>query len=360
MFFKYLILLSLGSCILSLDDRRAELLTKDLIYRINKALIFFERNYELVNVDGLFGIRAAQGAFLNFKYKQLDPKLNLTLTSLTMRLSTLSKKIYDNLSRLPVDYVSNFELLINKPFIPKLKIRNGLSRNKIFFIEKFYKSQNQEFNEKFSDLCYSNILKKKNVDFQCLDYFTIDSASGYYLTHQLLFFIIADYTGYFSNTKEKLIEFLSHNSDRNLAIFLNNERNDFKTGLFKYYCNSIYIESDYLYKTYENANDFPQDLFIEQLFLCGSLGFSEFLKPKWLKLIFSFQNKNGCFNEKANEFDSNIEYLDFNEILDMIILRSSKTNERSKRYDSIMEDFCSAHETGLALAFFSLFLKSLI
>jgi len=34
-----------------------------LIYRLDKALIFFENNFHSVNVDGLFGIRIAEGMF---------------------------------------------------------------------------------------------------------------------------------------------------------------------------------------------------------------------------------------------------------------------------------------------------------
>ncbi len=37
-----------------------------LIYRLDKALTFFENNFHSVNVDGLFGIRIAEGLFLKY------------------------------------------------------------------------------------------------------------------------------------------------------------------------------------------------------------------------------------------------------------------------------------------------------
>jgi hypothetical protein len=48
-----------------------------LIYRLDKALNFFENNFHSVNVDGLFGIRIAEGLFLKYLSK-VSNLVNLT------------------------------------------------------------------------------------------------------------------------------------------------------------------------------------------------------------------------------------------------------------------------------------------
>ena len=47
---------------LKIQDVNFHLLER-LLYRLDKSLAFFEANYYSVNVDGLFGIRIAEGRF---------------------------------------------------------------------------------------------------------------------------------------------------------------------------------------------------------------------------------------------------------------------------------------------------------
>ena len=65
--------------------------------------------------------------------------------------------------------------------------------------------------------------------------------------------------------------------------------------LYNYYCSKIYKDVEIVSKNNKNINQFPKDMFIEQLLLCSMLGYDEFLESKWLKLVNRFQQLNGCF-----------------------------------------------------------------
>lgn len=55
----FLLVLSLGSVLP--DDQRSKDLTEDVISSLNRILEFFKRDYRSINLDGIFGLRVAQG-----------------------------------------------------------------------------------------------------------------------------------------------------------------------------------------------------------------------------------------------------------------------------------------------------------
>lgn len=68
---------------------------------------------------------------------------------------------------------------------------------------------------------------------------------------------------------------------------------------------------------------------------------------KWFFRIF-------IFSQRENRYDLNLKNVGFSKILSIV------DSKRTKRYDSLMKDGCSSHQTGLALAYFSLFLDFLL
>ena len=116
------------------------------------------------------------------------------------------------------------------------------------------------------------------------------------------------------------------------------------------------------------------------------LGYEEFLASKWLKIVNKFQQLNGCFGYLFSEWKYYLEkYFIFfsnrenpggksgiltdkkslvgNSVEKMYAfyyLKNPMNLKRSvqhKRYDKIMGEHCSSHETGLALALYSLSIK---
>ncbi|RNA03266.1 hypothetical protein BpHYR1_041487 [Brachionus plicatilis] len=330
-------------------------LIKQIVFRLDKAIDFFEQDYESVNLDGLFGIRISQGVFIQLKQKTKSNwffySLNKAIPQFSNRISHLANKVHSNLISLSIDYVDKFNRLVDRPFISQTKIHSGLiedSSLKVNFIK------NASFNEKLSDECYLQLLNGHYSDLiepRCFDFYTTDGTSGYSLTHQFLFFMIADNIGRFDDISVQLLDFLleEKNQDRNIAMYLaKGHVHDLRSLIFSYFCTRIYHDAESMFRNFKNANDFKQDLFIEQIVLCGSVGFEEFFRIEWLKLVFSFQNKNGCFNQRENTYEINLKNVALERIL------SEVSSKRVKRYDSLMKDGCSSHQTGLALAYFSL------
>lgn len=246
-------------------------LAKQVIFRLHKTLDFLEKDYESVNLDGLFAIRISQGVFIKLTHETKSNwfyyLLSKSIQSFNHRIGYLAKKVYKNLVDLSIEYIEQFDKLVKKPFILKTKIDTGLLDDHFL---KVNFNKNDTFNEKLSDLCYLQLINGKHGDFiepLCFKFYTTDGTSGYSLTHQLLFFMLADYFDRFDDVSEQLLEFLAkeRNKDKLMAIYLaHHHGKDLKDIIFKYFCSRIYHDANNLYNNFSNANLFKQDLFIEQ------------------------------------------------------------------------------------------------
>ena len=283
-------------------DREAIETFKKLLVHLHMGVKFFERNYKSVNVDGLYGIRIAQGAIAkldqNLKADKSQVKSeflsqvilrNNLVENLAIRLRNLANKIYNNVNQESPQYAGDFDLMINKPFV----INDSTDENPKF-INKHLKRPVVEasvendlitsFNEPFSDKCYSLLMRDNQANScatsdECFDFFTESKASEYYLTHQLLYFLIADHIGCSEPLIDKFLQYLRENGDKEISQVLlytltakNNNRNyqkrtqSYKERVLNYYCSKIYKESKLLYEQSPNTpiKHFSRDLFIEQ------------------------------------------------------------------------------------------------
>uniref|UniRef100_A0A8B9JNQ4 Uncharacterized protein n=1 Tax=Astyanax mexicanus TaxID=7994 RepID=A0A8B9JNQ4_ASTMX len=81
-----------------------------------------------------------------------------------------------------------------------------------------------------------------------------------------------------------------------------------------------------------------QDIFIENILLCGLAGFSDFYKADWLQHILQWQDRElGCFGK-----DEHCSQM-FEEFLDI-------PHKRVKRREKTLKDGCSSHMTGVAVS----------
>ncbi len=72
------------------------------------------------------------------------------------------------------------------------------------------------------------------------------------------------------------------------------------------FCSRIYEEAKFVSRWIDRVPEF-KDLLMEQVFLCGFLGFSEFFKVQWIQQILSWQNLEiGCFSYKDNQCQNHI------------------------------------------------------
>ena len=195
----------------------------NLLLRILRIVESFEQDSHAVNLDGLFGIRIAQAVFAklhNMDFIETDLvlnyKLSLSLGILKERLYLLADKVAELVRVQTPDYYRDFELLINQPFLLQPPDR----QSRFIFSQQFTKtsSKNSQLDEKFSDACYSLLMRNNSIkacatNDACIQFFLQPDASGnfkeftfisrqnlilywpfkeYYLTHQLLYFMIAE------------------------------------------------------------------------------------------------------------------------------------------------------------------------
>jgi hypothetical protein len=171
-----------------------------ILYRISRIISFFDKNYNNVNVDGLFGLRIAEGIFLhilksNQSYHTFSD--HDLVHAIYERLLNLNKKVFESVQIETPVYAQNFDILIRNAFLLNTKKNKNDKWRKLKssrFISK-YKPFDllTDFNEPFSDGCYSILLERNQTNSECFEFFTEEKASGYYLTHQLLYFLIADH-----------------------------------------------------------------------------------------------------------------------------------------------------------------------
>lgn len=96
------------------------------------------------------------------------------------RLRILSTKIYDNVLINEPTYSKKFEMLIAKPFLEEKQIlKIGEFDYQMLSKEEFIKEAQLNFNESFSDMCYSLILEKHcQISIDCLNFFIEPQSSG--------------------------------------------------------------------------------------------------------------------------------------------------------------------------------------
>ena len=187
-----------------------------------------------------------------------------------------------------------------------------------------------EFNEEQSDKCMSDILgsqtygvpQKCKITDDCWKAVTTKGTGGYFLTHQALYFIIADLVGCRSVISERL------------KFDLNDLFTDYGSNIFSQMKNNI-----------ENTN-IDEDLFLEQSIFCNWLGIDSSNQVKWIKKSLEWQDKSGCVRPQYD--------------IDTIAPTKYISSARKLKYDVVLENGCSSHTTGLYIMYLAMSLHWLL
>jgi len=255
---------------------------------LEKATKFFREDYSSINVDGLFGIRLAQGTIiqslewcLHGHASKCPPMLQQRLVRLNNTIGDLAAKALPYIEAEDPAYYESFIKTIDSPYLIQPSSRSlGDAIAEAGSLD--------EYDEDRGDRCLSSLMGTWNEDDStqptctvasgCLDMMTKPGQAKYSITHQLLFFIVAEKNGCLENMDELLNE----------AVGVTTK------GLERQLCGRIY--SEMLQEA--RGGQVPtlhQDLFLEQNLLCGVIGFEEFFKPEWTRLIMTWQTAQGCF-----------------------------------------------------------------
>lgn len=259
-------------------------LVRQVIDSLSNLLNFFQRDSVDLNIDGIFGIRIAQGQLQIIKknlIEENDRSSSNEIFLVDSFSSQIDKIVNESLKNIrPEDnlYFKRFSQMVSSPFMVESRIRL-IKRNLIDNGEK-----NEIFDEIASDQCFGELLGSNDdhsrqcfVSESCWNSMTQPKQKNYVLTHQLLWFIVAETIGCFEKKN------VSMAAKENL-IRLEDQ-----------FCSNIFEDA-----TRNIENNENQDLFLEQVLLCSIVGFRQFLRSDWLLKILSWQNPNyGCFDDST-------------------------------------------------------------
>lgn len=166
------------------------------------------------------------------------------------------------------------------------RITNNLNKSKIS-VDSYINTMNQGSPSSIeSDACLAELLSLNqcSISTSCLNIMDEKRiSSGYHLTHKLLYYIVVQNRG-----------------------CINVFAKSFST-LTRYFCQEINKEiSAYMTLSFHFR---LRDIFLEQVFFCAYLGFSEFLRKDWINMILEWQDPEGRFIHFGDKFDSHINGL---------------------------------------------------
>lgn len=253
-------------------------------------LKFYESNHKALDLDGLMGLRFIEGqlkhtlidygkieTFLNLKPKSFD-----ILSEMISNASAIANKATPFVYEKDPAYFSPLQKLLSVPW----SVSGNARKTDKKFIWANHQNGNLQFTEKMvekeTDACIAELLIDDNcnkLSRKCLDYMLIQKdTSGYSLCHQVLYASIAQM--FFC--ENDISKFLQQNGkyDQSIDLFYDEA------------CSNLLVELNHMLE----KPQFNEDLFLEIVFACGTIGYVEFAHSDHLKKILSWQNPEiGCF-----------------------------------------------------------------
>ena len=273
-----------------------EIYTDRTVKSLQNVADFYADNIDKVNLDSIYGLRVAQGCLESIlEVLSVDSYFLPKIASLHKIIKNASEHALPYLKNYQPDYYNQFKPIVDKPWTIFRDFRRLASKSGIWNLEHF-----NDFDEKVSDNCMSEITgtsphskRPCHVSLDCLKLMTSNNMRRYGNTHQILYFLIGFQTGcrhVVEKEFQKFRRYLEIGNIVNVDTFLETK------------CAQILVEMNELKQNVLAHHD--TDLFMEQGFVCGLLGYEDFLHRDILEKIFVWQDKeHGCFGTE----DSHIQ-----------------------------------------------------
>ncbi|XP_077762642.1 UPF0764 protein C16orf89 homolog isoform X1 [Canis aureus] len=293
-----------------------------ILSALERATSFLKKRLSEINLDGVVGFRVleVQLKAVQEKWAQ-DPQLqqlSLRVAKLVEKLAPLLHRSIFYLKLSDPKYLREFQPTIQPGF---WKLPRAWTSTDASMVYPTFEPQDS-FSEELSDSCLVQLLGTGTDSSQpcrvsdfCRTLMTKPGYSGYGLSHQLLFFLLARMKG--------CTEGPFRQSQHYMNLFCANMMD------LNWRAEAI----GYAYPT--------RDIFMENIMFCGISGFLDFYKLRWLEAILNWQkSQEGCFGKPAAE----------NEELSKTIQHQQHVLRRMKRREKQFADSCSSHNTAMAVA----------
>ncbi|RUS76489.1 hypothetical protein EGW08_015743, partial [Elysia chlorotica] len=277
----------------------------------------YQDEYRNLNLDGFFGLRVLEGQ-LELLISEHSLGQHRHLTNATLGQMNALKEMLTNLAAIGLkavkdddaQYFKAFNPIVSQPWKvtkPHRKLDPSL-RWEIPQYKAKISVMKRNFTEQASDRCMTELLSSGSHDCKvtapCLKLMTSRGFTGYPITHQLLWSMLVEGRPKCLESVEQPLQQLGLKSIDHLQLEL---------------CTNNFYEMVAVAEVlmHGNVHESHQDLFLEQQFICPSIGFYEFLKKDYLDQILSWQFSSGCFGEvdKGSE-EKEQQKIDFASLLE--------------------------------------------
>ncbi|KAL8560052.1 hypothetical protein ACOMHN_041521 [Nucella lapillus] len=338
------------------EGEKGRLLEK-VVKGVEVGLDFFSADLSDINLDGLFGMRIGQGQIIAALREcqssgSCPRRLQRRLEALKDRLEITARRALNYVEVRDPVYLQRFLATVNQPYL--LPYRPVT----LTHLDDTPAGSDSSYDEEDGDRCFSRVLgtfmeagkavEACNVTAACWAKMTQSHRSRYSITHQLLFFILIEKQGC-RQTVERTMDANVTEAEASM-------------------CGSIYNEA--VAEVKDGAvSDGDQDIFMEQVVVCGCLGFENFLRIDWIRMVLTWQKAIGCFSSE-NPDTMRREYILSNlEMETRQLMRSLKQEVhmikrqhpgRKLLRETVMKDGCLSHKSGLGFGNLCLFTRFLV
>ncbi|XP_076464882.1 uncharacterized protein LOC143296714 [Babylonia areolata] len=291
------------------DAQTSQAVLLSVVDAIEKLVGFYKANYNDLNLDGLFGLRVMEGQLQKIlqehdegRYPQLSHDVVQRLHTLLQDTRWVGEQAVSVVQADDEKYFKELGVIITQPWTVFKRPRKVVPAHR-WNAPVYLASKNVRLDEHQSDICMMEITQPKrsplrragghgseggcSLSEHCGRVMTARGLTDYGITHQLLWTVLAEQSGC-GEQMDVLMQGLGFNSTEHM-------QQEFCTNNFYEMLTTVHI---FLSGTV--TGNF-QDLFMEQQFVCPSLGFYEFLKKDYLDQILSWQLPTGCFGENAED-----------------------------------------------------------
>ncbi|XP_078609942.1 UPF0764 protein C16orf89 homolog [Branchiostoma floridae x Branchiostoma japonicum] len=300
-------------------DKEPEPSLRDALGALGRVLDYCERNYRVLNLDAVIGIRMVDGQLTVLSRRieagQLpaDPSQARRVAELQRQAARVADLTLPELQKNDPNYYKRLSPIL-QPGFWKIDSRSKTTDPRLLAPPTV--PRDTPFNEEQSDACLTELLgtgskASCSISPSCWNLMTSPGYQGYWLTHELFYLEIGEQAG------------CAHE----LAIHAaESGRRDGVGGMEAGYCANILREARGLAAAGFRQED--RDLFMEQALLCGLVGYRDFFRSSWLSAILSWQSPSGCFGYQAT-------------------MESAQTR-RVRRRERKLSGRCLSHKTGVA------------
>ncbi|KAL4237389.1 hypothetical protein ACF0H5_002107 [Mactra antiquata] len=270
----------------------------NVLQAIEGIVDFFDADYQNLNIDGLYGLRVLEGHLeAILKQYQAGDLNHVTVETieeikkLKERTSRSGELALSHVKKNGAAYYKKMSYVVSAPWSIFYPQRRVVNVSMAWTSEQYvYAKKHVTLDEKQSDKCMSELIgshktngKPCDISRKCVEIMSSPGLLGYGNTHQILWTMLAEKAGCTDKLQSQLFE-IRHIDLQTLRLEM---------------CSNNFIQLVEMLNKMPNGVIIPsvQDLYLEQLFICPSLGFYEFLDIVFLPQVLSWQSKIGCFGK---------------------------------------------------------------